>query len=90
MFIDIDIPDVIIPTKVPLEGSNYKYSCSISAYPTVLHNNWIWEHNGKPISRGHILPLTTLSPRESGKYECIAKNEAGTVKNSTTLEVACM
>ncbi|XP_057298458.1 hemicentin-1-like isoform X2 [Hydractinia symbiolongicarpus] len=78
-FIDvfyIDKPKMISQSKVKA-GSATNFSCTLHANPSIEVSDWQWKHNGVTVGFGPVLQLNNTTKKESGIYECSAKNIAG-------------
>ncbi|XP_071952075.1 muscle, skeletal receptor tyrosine protein kinase-like isoform X2 [Antedon mediterranea] len=77
-------------TEIVLAGQNITYHCQVAESPEVIEI-W-WEHNGERILTSRKrrreklkLSLSNVTLENSGKYECLARNNYGTVKSDMVL-----
>ncbi|XP_068737510.1 uncharacterized protein [Montipora capricornis] len=74
----------------PKQYSDYQESCEAKGYPTPKMS---WKRLGMPLPVGRTeinggrLTIRSLSPGDSGSYECVATNGMGTKKARMTLAV---
>ncbi|XP_072438978.1 myelin-associated glycoprotein-like [Chiloscyllium punctatum] len=74
-----------------IEGNAVVIICSVESFPA---SNLTWSHLNVTMNRTSSnnelwLEIPHVTPRETGDYQCVAKNEHGAMESSITITVTC-